>query len=289
MKRELGPLIFHRKDFHYYGLQNGDECHCGNSFHRFLPTYHSQCNRRCDGDRLQFCGNIWRMNVFQNQFKSNNSSFKETQAISSTRPTYTVSVRDTPTGNTSLGPVFEETSPVHTTLPALTITEADYETRIIEYGSGDHLTESEESHTSLVHVSGSIPTQYDFVEDFAIKESEKYENFENEIKKILESNSLVENADVTLTGIKMNSSNRRRRSTGKIIIEFTSLLSIRVPTIDDMDEIESNVCGSIQAIDSTRFESFDADSFSACHLSFSKPRILPFKAPSKAEIDAKIG
>ena len=283
MKRELGPLLFHRKDFHYFGLQNGDECHCGNSFNRYLPTYHSQCNRRCDGDRSQFCGNIWRMNVFQNQLKSNNSSFKEPQAISSTKPTYTVSVEDNPTGNTSLGPVFEETSPVHTTLPALTITKVDYETEIIEYESG-------ESYTSLLHVSGTIQTQYDFIEDFAIKESEKYENFENEIKKILESNSLVENADVTLTGIKMNSSNRRRRtSTGKIIIEFTSLLSLLVPKIEDLSEIEANVCDSIQAIDSTLYESFDADSFSACHLSFSKPRILPFKVPSKAEIDAKIG
>ena len=107
------------------------------------------------------------MNVFQNQLKSNNSSFKETQTISSTRPTYTVSVGDNPTGNTSLGPVSEETFPVQTTIPALTITEVDYETEIIERGSG-------ESHTSLVHVSGSIPTQYDFVEDFALKESEKY-------------------------------------------------------------------------------------------------------------------
>ena len=343
------------------------------------------------------------MNVFQNQLKSHNSSFKATQAPSSTRLTYTISADDKATGNTSLGPVSEEIFPVRTTMkttvPALTITEAEYVTEIMEgphfeqnvtvttekpeyellttlnseftsgesassgfeepyfesgtgdyeivhitdtsegpkygfstttnnpdftttqsvlgadeyeygngsgdgetefddiststeeseYGSGDHLTESEESRTSLVHVSGSMPTQYNFIEDFAIKEIEKYENFENEIKRILESNSLIENAEVTLTGIKTNSSNRRRRSNGKVIVEFASLLSILVPKIDDMGEIASRVCSSIQAIDSTLFESFDEDSFSSCDLSFSKPRILPFKAPSKAVIDAKIG
>ena len=61
--RETNILLL---DFQYFGLQNGDECHCGNSASRFLPTYPSQCNKRCIGDHSQFCGSHWRLNVFQN-------------------------------------------------------------------------------------------------------------------------------------------------------------------------------------------------------------------------------
>ena len=46
----------------------------------------------------------------------------------------------------------------------------DIYTATEESGSGDQLVESEASHTSLVYVSGSVPSQYDFAEDFVTKE-----------------------------------------------------------------------------------------------------------------------
>lgn len=53
---------------------------------------------------------------------------------------------------------------------------SDEETKIVdiytateEYGSGGQLAESEDSHTYLVLVSGSVPSQYDFIEDFVTK------------------------------------------------------------------------------------------------------------------------
>ena len=61
---------------------------------------------------------------------------------------------------------------------------SDEETEIYIYtateesGSGDLLVGSEDSHTSLVHVSGSVPSQYDFTEDFVTKETNiVYPNF----------------------------------------------------------------------------------------------------------------
>ena len=69
-------LKFHLKDFMYFGLQNGNECHCGNDSSKFLPTYHSQCNQRCVGDKSQFCGGSWRLNVYQNQQAITNEALK---------------------------------------------------------------------------------------------------------------------------------------------------------------------------------------------------------------------
>ena len=47
----------------------------------------------------------------------------------------------------------------------------DIYTATEESGSGDQLVESEASHTSLVYVSGSVPSQYDYIEDFVTKET----------------------------------------------------------------------------------------------------------------------
>ena len=52
-------------DFVFFGLQNGDECHCGNSASRFIPTNSSSCNKPCKGDQTELCGGSWRLNVYQ--------------------------------------------------------------------------------------------------------------------------------------------------------------------------------------------------------------------------------
>lgn len=109
---------------------------------------------------------------------------------------------------------------------------------------------------------------------------------------ILESNSLVENADVELTGIKESSSNRRRRSSGTLAVDFVARLSIRLQNIEDFEEIQSNLTRSIQTINPTLYESFDEDSFSTVDedlFSTVEPKILPIKVSSESQIDAKIG
>ena len=96
VKRELGPLIFHRKDFHYYGLQNGDECHCGNNTTNFIPAPLYQCNKPCTGDQSQFCGSSWRLNVFQKNRPITEESTAAPSTKSTTVPT-TIQLTETTT------------------------------------------------------------------------------------------------------------------------------------------------------------------------------------------------
>lgn len=45
--------------FSYAGLQNGEECRCGNNYstsHRYPRLYDSECNVKCGGSPLQNCG-----------------------------------------------------------------------------------------------------------------------------------------------------------------------------------------------------------------------------------------
>ena len=53
--------------YQYAGVQNGNECFCGNN----LPSSSNkrpmtECNRVCRGNNKEFCGGWWRMNVFRN-------------------------------------------------------------------------------------------------------------------------------------------------------------------------------------------------------------------------------
>ena len=52
-------------DFDYFGVQNGDECYCGDESSDFIPAPFYQCNQPCSGDPSQFCGSTWRLNVFR--------------------------------------------------------------------------------------------------------------------------------------------------------------------------------------------------------------------------------
>ena len=51
--------------YEYFGLENGDECYCGDSASKFIPAPFSNCKKPCSGDQSEFCGSSWRMNVFQ--------------------------------------------------------------------------------------------------------------------------------------------------------------------------------------------------------------------------------
>ena len=55
------------KNYEFFGLQNGDECRCGNKATQLMPTYPSSCNKRCTGDNTQICGGNWRLTVHKNE------------------------------------------------------------------------------------------------------------------------------------------------------------------------------------------------------------------------------
>ena len=151
-----------------------------------------------------------------------------------------------------------------------------------------------EPNVSLVHITGSIQTNQPYTENFSSKKSEDYTNFknvtENEIESILESDSFVVNAVVSVTDIIHSFSNRQKRSTGKAIAKFISTCSYRVPKIEDMNAIKSNITNTIKTVNSTLFQSFDDDSFleSSFELLFAEPKIIEFKPPSDNETIAKI-
>ena len=56
--------IFFFKDFNFFGLQNGDQCICGDDDSNIIPANSFECNIRCSGDEEQFCGGSWRVNIY---------------------------------------------------------------------------------------------------------------------------------------------------------------------------------------------------------------------------------
>ena len=132
-------------------------------------------------------------------------------------------------------------------------------------------------------------------EDMVSKSSESYQNFktevEKEIKTLLESDPLVVEATVSMTDIKsvLVTSKRRKRSNKNVVAEFVAVSSIRLPTIDNMDEIQSSVNTSIQNADINLYNLIDEESLAFFKLSFEKPKIINIKTPSKEEITELIG
>ena len=55
------------REYKFYGVQHGDECHCGESDDNFLPSPSHECNMPCLGQPDKLCGGSWRMNVFLNK------------------------------------------------------------------------------------------------------------------------------------------------------------------------------------------------------------------------------
>ena len=52
------------KDYKYFGLQNGNECYCGNK--RPQIGYADNCDMNCSGDRNETCGGKWANSVYEN-------------------------------------------------------------------------------------------------------------------------------------------------------------------------------------------------------------------------------
>ena len=59
-------LCFEERNYSYAGVQNGDECFCGNDLPN-TPAPDAECSVPCSGDEAQKCGGWFRMNIYPNQ------------------------------------------------------------------------------------------------------------------------------------------------------------------------------------------------------------------------------
>ena len=59
-------LCFEERNYSYAGVQNGDECYCGNDLPN-TPAPDAECSVPCSGDEAQKCGGWFRMNIYPNQ------------------------------------------------------------------------------------------------------------------------------------------------------------------------------------------------------------------------------
>ncbi|KAF8738930.1 Copper radical oxidase, partial [Rhizoctonia solani] len=53
-----------QRNFVLAGVENGNECYCGNTIKQAYPTKDSDCRVPCSGDDAQFCGGGWRLMVY---------------------------------------------------------------------------------------------------------------------------------------------------------------------------------------------------------------------------------
>ncbi len=61
----LFDIIIFLQGFVYAGLQNGNECHCSDSFGKHGKTNSDgDCNKPCTGDPNQMCGAGWKNSIY---------------------------------------------------------------------------------------------------------------------------------------------------------------------------------------------------------------------------------
>jgi len=60
---EICQAFCKQNGYQYAGLQNGNECRCGNSYGRYGPDL-SACNITCSGNANEFCGQSWHNDVY---------------------------------------------------------------------------------------------------------------------------------------------------------------------------------------------------------------------------------
>ena len=110
---------------------------------------------------------------------------------------------------------------------------------------------------------------------------------ESELKSILESNDLVETAKVSVTGIKADDSNYRRREYVAKIVDFIAACFVRNHTQLDT--------GAVKRVEQSLIHSIkNSGSFSSENSSFvvDKPtviKITPLPVSNETEIKMKIG
>ena len=67
MKIEKCQKFCFDKSYLYSGVQNTNQCFCGNEIEPEILKPSSECNKPCTGDSSQICGGAWRMNIYKNK------------------------------------------------------------------------------------------------------------------------------------------------------------------------------------------------------------------------------
>ena len=111
---DLIHLNFSSKDYNYFGVQNGDECYCGDVITTAIQAPEYQCNKPCKGNQSEFCGSHWRLNLYQHNGNGNatSASTNTSSTTSTTTRTTTRTTTSTTTSTTTTVPVLP---PVHIT------------------------------------------------------------------------------------------------------------------------------------------------------------------------------
>ena len=133
---------------------------------------------------------------------------------------------------------------------------------------------------SIIHVTGSISTKELLTEDF---ESEHFhDDIKKEIQKLLESNTMVVDALVSITDLeKTVPLNRQKRSTINAIIRFTAVCSLG---FGENSDIEPSIRSSITRAEPRLYDFFDEQSFSSFNLEFEhEPKIVTIEEEIKSE------
>ena len=207
------------KDYEYFGLQNGDECHCGNKDTHFIPTHPSSCNKRCNGDRTQICGGSWRLTVYENVLfmaEKNN-----TESVTGT-----------------------------TESTAVTTEQATTATSIITANTRNVVFTGELG-TNVDWDIDLKDSQSDLYQKTAV-------NVQIDLETLLTEVDGVHKATVTIIGFEKIELGRKRRQESVYKAKVNYFATLTVVDSSPTREIMSNIEFFIQIIDPSRFNSFDS-------------------------------
>ena len=57
--------------YKYAGVQNGDQCFCGDTYGKYTKKPDSECNKTCRGESTQMCGGRWRNAIYSTGYLGN--------------------------------------------------------------------------------------------------------------------------------------------------------------------------------------------------------------------------
>ena len=142
----------------------------------------------------------------------------------------------------------------------------------------------------IVHIAGSMSTSKLYNENIASKWEIVKDRTEKDIQRLLESNILVVDAEVSVTQIEQNGAfNLRKRSTQTLRIEFIAICALQVSEVFDINKVQLSISDSIATSDPDIYESFDDESFLSFNLSVENPKIIKIQTSSADEIAELIG
>ncbi|XP_013393421.1 uncharacterized protein LOC106161105 isoform X1 [Lingula anatina] len=88
-KMYVQKCLDHCRGYRYFGLQDGEECRCGNSYGYYgKASSESECDHSCAGNSSQICGGNWRNGVYEIKPKYANAVFIKATAYTEYKGCY---------------------------------------------------------------------------------------------------------------------------------------------------------------------------------------------------------